>query len=326
MQYRKLPGTGLKLSALSLGTMQFGGQTNEADSLEIMDCAFDNGINVFDTANAYNNGESERIVGKGLKGRRDRIILATKAGNRVGDDINCIGLSRRHLISALESSLKKLDTDYADIYYMHTPDYDTPLEESLDTMSGLVRSGKIRYIGISNYAAWQVADIFAICDKYNYPKPVITQNVYNLITRGVEAELIPCIEARGLGMTVYNPIAAGLLSGKHNPGTPANDTRFSDAHSQSGAYYARYWTDENFEAVEKLKVIAADCGMGILEFSMKWCALPETVTSIITGVSRLGQLEQNLKLLGGAGIDSASLERCDEVWRLLSGNRFAYNR
>jgi len=326
MEYRKLPGTGLKLSLLSLGTMQFGGQTSEADSLAIMDYAFERGINVFDTANAYTNGESEKIVGKGLKGRRDRIILATKAGNKVGEDINCVGLGRRHLISALDDSLKRLDTDYVDIYYMHTPDYDTPLEESLDTMSGLVRSGKVRYVGISNYAAWQVADIFAICDKYGYVAPVITQNVYNLITRGVEAELIPCIEARDLGMTVYNPIAAGILAGKHAPGTPAEDTRFADVHSQSKAYYDRYWTDENFAAVEVLKKIAADCSMSLLQFSMKWCALPQIVTSIIIGVSRLSQLEQNVTLFDGVPLDAKSLARCDELWRSLSGARFAYNR
>ena len=326
MEYRKLPGTGLKLSILSLGTMQFGGQTSEADSLAIMDFAFENGINVFDTANAYTGGESEKIVGKGIKGRRDKIILATKAGNRVGEDINCIGLGRRHLISALDASLKRLDTDYVDIYYMHTPDYDTPLEESLETMSGFVKSGKVRYVGISNYASWQVADIFAVCDKNGYTAPVITQNVYNLITRGVEAELIPCIEAHDLGMTVYNPIAAGILAGKHSPGTPAQDTRFADVHSQSQAYYSRYWTDENFDAVEKLKKIAADCGMSILQFAMKWCALRQIVTSIIIGVSRMSQIEQNISLLDGAELDAQSLAQCDEIWRSLSGTRFAYNR
>jgi aryl-alcohol dehydrogenase-like predicted oxidoreductase len=163
--------------------MMFGGQTGEKDSLAIMDYAFDHGVNFFDTADGYVGGESERIVGKALKNRRDKIILATKVRTAVSDNPNDGGLNRRHILAEVERSLKRLDTDYIDVYYMHFPDYKTSLLESLDTMTGLVRSGKIRYIGISNYAAWQVADIFAICDKHNLITPVITQNVYNAITR-----------------------------------------------------------------------------------------------------------------------------------------------
>ncbi len=165
MQYHNLPGTSLKVSALSLGTMMFGGQTSEADSIAIMDCAADGGINFWDTANAYNQGESERIVGKGLKDRRDSIILATKVFNQMGGGLNDHGLSRRHILAAVDASLKRLDTDYIDLYYLHAPDYETGIEETMDTMTGLVRAGKIRYIGVSNYAAWQIADILALCEK-----------------------------------------------------------------------------------------------------------------------------------------------------------------
>jgi aryl-alcohol dehydrogenase-like predicted oxidoreductase len=182
MEYKTLPKSNLTLSRLTLGTMMFGGQTNEADSFGIMDSALEHGMKSFATANGYNPGESEKIVGKWIAGRRSKIVLATKVFTKMGDNPNDAGLSRRNIVSAAEASLQRLNTDYIDIYYMHAPDYKTDLEESLQTMDGLVRAGKIRYIGVSNFAAWQVADIMHICDKRNYVMPVITQNVYNLIT------------------------------------------------------------------------------------------------------------------------------------------------
>jgi aryl-alcohol dehydrogenase-like predicted oxidoreductase len=162
MEYRKFPGTSVGVSRVCLGTMMFGGQTSEADSLSIMDYAYDHGVNFFDTANVYVQGESERIVGKALKGRREKIILATKVRGQMGEDPNDAGLNRRNILSAVDKSLKRLDTDYIDIYYMHAPDYETAIEESLDAMTSLVRSGKVRYVGVSNYAAWQMADILAV--------------------------------------------------------------------------------------------------------------------------------------------------------------------
>jgi aryl-alcohol dehydrogenase-like predicted oxidoreductase len=302
--------------------MMFGGQTDEAESLAIMNYAYENGINVFDTANMYTKGESERIVGKGLAGRRGRIILATKVCNQTSEDPNDSGLSRRHILAALDASLRRMNTDYIDIYYLHRPDYQTSLEETFDTLSGLVRSGKVRYIGVSNFAAWQIADILALCDKRGYIAPVITQNVYNAITRGIESELIPFLEAHGVNLTVYNPIAGGLLAGKHKPGAPTAGTRFG----LNKLYAERYWSDENFAAVEKLTAIAKDSGMSILQLAMKWCAAQKAVTSIITGVSRLSQLEQNIKSIEGEPLSADVLERCDEVWQSLAGTRFAYMR
>ncbi len=322
MEYKTLPKSNLKLSGLTLGTMMFGGQTNEADSNAIMDYAFEHGVNSFDTANVYNQGESEKIVGKWLQGRRGEIVLATKVFGKMGDNPNDAGLSRRYIVSAAESSLQRLGTDYIDIYYMHAPDYQTDLEESLQAMDGLVRAGKIRYIGVSNFAAWQIADILHICDKRNYVTPVITQNVYNLITRGIEAELLPCLKAHGLGMNIYNPIAAGLLAGKHQPGKPAENTRFSN----SAMYFDRYWSDENFAAVEKLMKIAEKYGISILELAMKWCDAQPPVTSIISGVSRPEQIRQNIAILEGGALQDEILAACDGVWHALSGTRFAYNR
>ena len=322
MQYNSLPQTNLKVSLLSLGTMMFGDQTSEADSLAIMDYAYSQGVNFFDTANSYNQGESERIVGKGLKGRRDKIILATKVFNQIGDDLNSKGLSRHNILSAVDASLKRLDTDYIDIYYMHAPDPDTALEESLETMSGLVKSGKIHYIGVSNFAAWQIADMLAICDRRNYVAPAITQNVYNLITRGVESEFLPFLKAHKIGMAIFNPIAGGLLAGKHKPGQPAENTRFSN----SPMYLKRYWSDRNFSALEQLTEIASQNGLSILELALKWCAMQPEVTSIISGISRLSQLEQNIAVLEKEDLSTDILAACDEVWEMLGGTGFKYHR
>jgi aryl-alcohol dehydrogenase-like predicted oxidoreductase len=326
MEYRKLPGTSLELSLVCLGTMQFGGQTSEADSLSIMDYAFEHGINIFDTANSYIDGEGEKVVGKGLKGRRDKIILATKVGGQVGKGPNSSGLCRRYIMASVDASLKRLGTDYIDIYYMHVPDYDTGLEETLETMNTLVKAGKIRYIAVSNYASWQMADMLAICEKHGYVPVMVCQNVYNLLNRGVEPELIPFLKAHNIGMFAYNPIAGGFLTGKYSPGVPAQGTRFSDTHNQAKRYQERYWTDENFAAVEKLKKIAGENGMSILQLAMKWCAQQRMITSLLNGVSRLSQLEQNIASLEGEPLSKEILKQCDEVWVSLAGNVFAYNR
>ena len=322
MEYRKLPGTSVQVSRVCLGTMMFGGQTSEADSLDIMDYAFDHGVNFFDTANVYVQGESERIVGKALKGRRERIILATKVHGQMGTDPNDAGLSRRNILASVEKSLKRLDTDYIDIYYMHAPDYDTAIEESLDAMTSLVRSGKVRYVGVSNFAAWQMADILAACDRRGFVSPIITQNVYNPLTRGLEAELAPFLKAHPMAMAIYNPIAGGLLAGKHRPGTPEANTRFA----MNSAYFDRYWSDENFDAVEKLTQIAHAGGMTILQLALKWCAAQDRVTSIISGVSKRSHIEQNIAALEGDPLSPDILRECDAVWKALAGTRFAYNR
>lgn len=322
MQYNCLPGTGLWLSQISLGTMTFGGQTDEAESLRIMDYALAEGVNFVDTANIYNQGESEIITGKGLRGRRQDIILATKVRGRMGDDPNSEGLSRRNIMAAVDASLKRLACDYIDIYYLHQPDYKTPLEETLSTMADLVRAGKIRYVGVSNYAAWQLADIMAICARYGYPAPVITQNVYNLITRGIEPELIPCIKAHKLGLAVYNPLAGGLLSGKHRPGTPAAGTRFAD----NEMYYERYWSQANFKASQELGEIAAGNGLSLLELALRWPLGQPGVTSMIVGISSLAQLQENFAAWREGALPTQASASCDQLWQRLTGARFAYNR
>ena len=323
MDYANLPGTSVKVSRLSLGTMMFGGQTNEADSLAILDYAFEQGVNFWDTANIYNGGESERITGKALKGRRDEVILATKVFNPMSGKMNDWGLSRRAILSAVEASLKRLDTDYIDLYYLHSPDYETDLRETLDTMDSLVRAGKVRYIGISNYAAWQAADMLAVCEQNSYAKPVFSQNIFNLITRAAQTEMLPFLRAHRMGMTVYNPIAGGLLTGKHKPGTPGEGTRFA----LNTNYFNRYWTQENFSAVDQFTLIAQAQGMSLLELSMKWCLAQSGVTSVISGVSKLSQLSQNIKAIEGEKLSRKTLDDCDAVWNGFTvGSRFPYNR
>lgn len=322
MKYQHMQSTGLEVSNLCLGTMMFGGQTDEAESLRILRYAIDSGINFIDTANAYTGGRSETITGKGIKKDRSRVILATKVFHQQGPDRNDGGLNRRHIVSEVEASLRRLDTDYIDIYYLHAPDPHTPILETMGVMDDLIRAGKIRYYGISNYAAWQVSDIFWTADKHNLATPVITQNAYNLITRSVEPELVPCLQTRNLGMAVYNPIAGGLLTGKHHAGKPTTGTRFA----LNDNYANRYWDDRNFEAVDALTKIAESQGMSLLEFSMRWVVSRPGVDSVITGVSRLEQLEQNIASIEGPGPDDEALKACDAVWTNLSGNRFKYHR
>ena len=322
MKLRAFPTTALHVSQLTLGTMTFGGQTSEKDSLAIMDCAVAGGINIFDTANVYNQGESERIVGKGLKGRRQDILLATKVRGQMGTQPNDAGLSRHNILRAVEHSLSRLNTDYIDFYYLHMPDYGTHPEESLRAMDDLVRQGKVRYVGISNYAAWQAADLLHIADRRGYAAPVITQNVYNLLTRGVEAEFLPFLRAHPMALTVYNPIAAGLLTGKHLKDAPQKGTRFD----RDSNYFKRYWSDENLQAVDQLTAIAQQVGITLLQLAFQWLAQNPLVTTILTGVSKVEQLEQNLQALEGPPLSQEVLEACDQVWHGLAGTRFAYNR
>mgnify|MGYP000906043150 CR=1 FL=1 len=321
MEYINLAGTGLNVSRVCLGTMAFSGQLNEQDSIKVIKHALDNGINFIDTADIYNGGQSEIITGKGIKGCRENVILASKVGGPSGSGPNDKGLSRKHIISSVENSLKRLNTDYLDIYYMHAPDPLTPFEETMEAMTSLVKSGKVRYIGISNFAAWQLMDTLWTCDKRNLITPSVTENVYNSITRGIESELVPCIKQNKVGLVIYNPIAGGLLSGKHSKDHPVENSRFSDL----GGYYQRYWNDDSFKAMGKLTQIAQSHGMKLLELALRWCISYSYVNSVIIGVSRLEHLKQNLAYLGKGPLSNEILSQCDEVWKELHGSRFSYH-
>lgn len=323
MEYRTLAKTGLKVSRLSFGTMTFGKQTDEATAQRIVDACFDAGINFFDTANVYNGGAAETITGKTLKGRRDKVIVATKVRNKVGEAPDDVGLSRPAMRKAIDASLQRLQTDYVDLYYLHLPDYSTSIEETLETMEELVRAGKVRFPAISNYAAWQVAEILCIGEKRGYKPYHISQPMYNLIARGIEDEYLPFCRRFGVAVVPYNPLAGGLLTGKHSRQSgPAAGTRFDG----NKMYLDRYWLDEDFAAVEELRSVAADAGKTLVELAFQWLLAQPIVDSIIVGASRLDQLQENLKAARTSALDHSTLERCDAVWKRLRGVTPKYNR
>jgi len=325
MKYSVLTGTGLTVSRFCLGTMTFGDQVSEEEGIRILHAAVERGINFIDTANTYTGGASECITGKGIKEHRHQLILASKVCNPVNKQTagpNEMGLTRRHIRASVTDSLRRLDTDYLDLYYLHKPDYLTPLEETLEAMNSLVREGLVRYVGISNYASWQLMDMLWICDKRNYVSPIVTQNVYNVITRDIEQELVPCITAKKVGLVIFNPIAGGLLSGKHKWGVPTPGTRF-DGNSM---YIDRFWNEDSFRAVDELKGLAEKNGMSLLELSHRWCFSQPWVDSVLTGMSSLAQFEQNVGYADLGPLPADLLEACDDMWKRLKGTRFTYNR
>jgi len=323
MEFRTLPKTGLKVSRLSYGSMTFGSQTDEATAHRIVNTCFDAGINFFDTANVYNRGAAETILGKTLKGRRDKVILASKVRNKMGDAPDDDGLSRAAIRKAVDASLQRLGTDYLDLYYLHLPDYTTPVEETLETMEELVKAGKVRFPAISNYAAWQVAEILWICEKRGYHPYYISQPMYNLIARGIEDEYLPFCRRFGVAVVPYNPLAGGLLTGKHSRQSgPTPGTRFDG----NKMYQDRYWLEDDFAAVEELRSIAAVAGKTLVELAFQWLLSQPVVDSIIVGASRVEQLEENLKAADGPMLDKSVLERCDAVWKRLRGITPKYNR
>lgn len=321
MDYTTLTGTGLEVSRLCLGTMTYGDQVSESEGIRLTRAAVDAGVNFIDTANVYTGGMSERIVGKAIRGLRDKIVLATKVGGKVSDAPLDSGLSRRHILSEVEKSLKSLDTDYIDIYYMHCPDRGTPLYETLETLSDLVRAGKVRYVGISNYPAWQICDALNRCRSRSLAEPVVCQMVYNLITRGLEAEFFPFAKEFRRGTVVYNALAGGMLTGKHRRGAPTANTRFS----LKKLYEDRYWSGRNFDAVDRLSKIAEQSGMTISEMAMRFC-IRDGIDSILIGFSNERQLTENIRLIEGGPIPADAAAACDTVWNDLAGERFKYFR
>jgi aryl-alcohol dehydrogenase-like predicted oxidoreductase len=325
MRYKKLGRTGLKVSEICLGTMTFGDQVGETEAINIMKSALAAGVNFFDTADMYVGGKSEQIVGRALKGERDFVVLASKVGNRMGPGANDTGLSRKHIMKAVEDSLRRLETDYLDLYYVHLPDYDTPIEETLRALDDLVHQGKVRYIACSNFRAWQLCKALWVSDVHNLARFDCIQSPYNLLTRDIEYELLPLCASEGVGVSVYNPLAGGLLTGKHDPAKPpAKGTRFT-LESIGPMYYERYWSASNFEAVAHLKEIANEHGRNLIQFSLAWILSNEVITSAICGASSVKQLEQNLGATE-VKLSPEELAACDGVWQQLRPLRFFYGR
>ncbi len=323
MEYRTLPNTGLKVSRVSLGTMTFGSQVDEPTAARMVDACLEAGINFFDTANMYNQGKAETILGKVLGPRRKEIILATKVRNKMGDGPDDRGLSRAAIRKAIDASLKRLATDYVDVYYLHQPDYDVPIEETLEAMDELVRGGKVRFPAVSNYAAWQVGEIHWIASRNGYKPPYISQPMYNLLARGIEEEYLPFCQRFGVAVVPYNPLAGGLLSGKHARGSsPGAGTRFDG----NKLYLDRYWHDADFAAVEDLKNVAREARKSLVELSLQWLLGQPQVDSVILGASRFEQLRENLKACQGARLDKQTLAKCHAVWKRLRGVTPKYSR
>lgn len=304
MQQRRMGRTGLVVSEICLGTMTFGGQCDEATSFRIMDVAADRGVTFLDTADVYpippdlvTSGRTEEVVGRWLAeapGRRRSLVLATKCRARVGPAPNDQGLSRRHIIEACEASLRRLGTDFIDLYQSHSFDPDAPHDETLRAFDDLVRSGKVRYVGCSNYAAWQLAIAMGISERRGWARYDCHQPRYNLLHREIEAELLPLCRDQGVGVIAYNPLAGGFLSGKHSAeAPPAPGTRFTLGASGE-LYRERYWHAAQFEAVRALKDYCRVRGWDLATASIAWVLAQPGITSAIVGASRPEQLDATL--------------------------------
>jgi aryl-alcohol dehydrogenase-like predicted oxidoreductase len=327
MQIRRLGRTGLKVSAICLGTMTFGNQADEATSHAIMDKAFAAGVTFFDTADAYPLGGSlemvgrtEEYIGRWLKGRREQIVLATKCRSQMGSGANEQGASRKHILQAVEASLRRLGTDYIDLYQIHAPDPETPLDETLRALDDLVHSGKVRYIGCSNYPAWELCKALWISDKLGLARFDCVQPRYNLLYRHIEAELLPLAVDQGIGVICYNPLAGGVLTGRYRVGqTVEGGTRFS-LDRAGELYRRRYWQEPQMRAVERLKSFCDEHNLSVAQVAIAWVLEQVGITSAIVGASKPDQLDQTLP---GAHLKLNDEVRavCDELWYELPRER-----
>lgn len=287
MEYRKLGRSGLKVSPICLGTMMFGGPTSEADSLTIVDDARASGINFIDTADVYNDGRSEEITGRAVKAHRSWWIVATKAANPVGDGPNRQGLSRRRLFEACDESLKRLSLDVIDIYYLHKEDHSTPLDETVRAMGDLMRAGKIRYFGVSNYRSWRLAEICNLCDRLGVERPVVSQPYYNAMNRMPEVEHLPACDFYGLGVTPYSPLARGVLTGKYSPDAPPPEgTRVGRGDKR---VLQTEWRPESLRLAQTIRQHAEARGMTAGQFALNWVLNNRLVTCAIAGPRTMEQ-------------------------------------
>jgi len=281
MDYRTLGRSGLKISTLCLGTMMFGGATDEATSKRIIAKARDQGVNFLDSADQYNNGKSEEVVGRAIASERDRWVVATKLANPMGTGPNEVGLSRKWVLQAAEGSLRRLGTDYIDVYYLHKEDHTTPLSETLRAMADLIRTGKVRYFGVSNYRSWRIAEICNLCDRIGIDRPVVSQPYYNAMNRMPEVEQLPAAAHYGLGIVPYSPLARGVLTGKYSPeGPPPSDTR---AGRSDKRIMQTEWRPESLRIAQVLKRHAETRGITAGQFAVAWVLNNALVTGTIGG-------------------------------------------
>jgi 1-deoxyxylulose-5-phosphate synthase len=310
MEYRLLGRTGVKVSPLCLGTMNFGSPTGEAESIEIVHAALDAGCNFIDTADVYNNGESERVVGKALDGRREKVILATKFHFKVGEDINNQGNSRRHILKAVEDSLRRLKTDYIDLYQVHRPSPDIPIDETLGALTDLVRAGKVRYIGCSTFPAWMVMEALAFSERCGTARFISEQPPYNLLDRRIENELVPLALRYNLAILPWAPLAQGVLAGRYSQVDEyPSDSR---AGRMPGSIYAERVTPPGVRAGISFSQIADQFGRSPAQLALLWCKDQTGVTSPIIGPRTLDQLQDILPVLE-MSISEEEQSACDQI-------------
>jgi len=304
MEYRLLGRSGFKVPVLGFGAGTFGGKgplfgawgrTDTAEATRLIDVCLDAGVNFFDTADVYSDGASESILGAALKGRRDRAIVSTKLTLRAGDGPNDIGASRHHLIAATERALKRLGTDYIDLLQLHHFDAMTPVEQVMSTLDDLVRAGKVRYIGASNFSGWQLMKSQAVADRYGYARYVANQTYYSLVGRDYEWELMPLGEDQGVGAVVWSPLGWGRLTGKVRRGQPL--PAGSRLHDTAG-FAPPVDEDHLYRVVDALDAIAADTGRTVPQIALNWLLSRPTVSSVLIGARDEAQLRQNLGAIG----------------------------
>ena len=299
MEYRQLGSSGLKVSVLGLGGNVFGQHgpfkhfVDEAGTVAILDRAADLGVSFIDTADMYSDGVSETYLGKAIAGRRERFIIASKVGLPVGEGPNQVGLSRGHMMDSIEGTLRRLGTDYVDLYYAHRPDPTTPIEETLRCFDDLVRQGRVRYVGCSNFAGWQIAVARGGAERRGYSPFVVSQSPYNLFERSLETEIAPCCSEYGMAIVAYSPLAQGVLTGKYRPGKPIPPATRAWKNPDGGI--AAYMRDERLAAVPKLDAWARDHGHLVGELAIAWAAAKPLVCSVLTGVTSIAQLEANAR-------------------------------
>ena len=330
MQHIPFGRSGLSVSRLCLGTMTFGLQCDEAQSIAILDAAAEGGIDFLDTADVYplggdkdTVGRTEEIVGRWLKGKREHFILATKCVGRMGPKPWNQGMSRKHILEAIDASLKRLGTDYVDLYQLHSYDPTTPLDEALEALDAVVRAGKARYVGVSNWPAFRVARAIGRGELKNFARIASVQPRYNLLFRSFERDLLPLAQEEGIAVIPFNPLAGGLLTGKHSREAPPEDgTRFTLGNS-AALYQQRYWHKREFETVEAFRALAKEAGVGMTTLALAWVLANPAITAPIIGASKPLQLADNLAAVE-TPLPADLKKKLDELtreWRAVDAER-----
>tara|TARA_R110002050_G_scaffold79810_4_gene170540 strand:+ start:6529 stop:7527 length:999 start_codon:yes stop_codon:yes gene_type:complete len=318
MEYRNLGNSGLEVPVLSLGTGTFGGtneffqrwgQTNAEEATRLIDICFESGINFFDTANVYSNGDSESVLGKALKGKRNKSIVSTKATFQMGNQPNEKGSSRYHLMNTLEDSLKRLNTDYIDLYFMHGFDRHTPIEESLRTLDNMVKTGKVRYIGCSNFAAWQLMKSLSFSEKANLEKYVIYQGYYSLIGRDYEQELMPLLEDQKMGLMAWSPLGWGRLTGKIKRGAEMKAGRIKSGGDVGAPPVNNEFL---FNVIDVLEEISEEINKSIPQIAINWLLQNKSVSNVVIGARNEKQLRSNIESVGWS-LSEKHLNELNEV-------------